>query len=66
MSESEKIRLINLKKINLYKKFKTKNKVDINILLNRVKLEKKHDRLKQFKIVSLALFLVSILFIVTL
>jgi len=66
MSESEKIRLINLKKINLYKKIKTKNKVDINILLNRVKLEKKHDRLKQFKIVSLALFLVSILFIVTL
>ena len=66
MSESEKTRLINLKKINLYKKFKTKNKVDINILLNRVKLEKKHDRLKQFKIVSLALFLVSILFIVTL
>ena len=64
MSESEKIRLINLKKINLYKKFKTKNKVDINILLNRVKLEKKHDRLKQFKIVGLVLFLISILFIV--
>ena len=66
MSESEKTRLINLKKINLNKKVETKDRVDINILLNRVKLEKKHDRLKQFKIVSLALFLVSILFIVTL
>ena len=64
MSESEKIRLINLKKINLNKIVETKDRVDINILLNRVKLEKKHDRLKQFKIVGLVLFLISILFIV--
>jgi hypothetical protein len=64
MSESEKTRLINLKKINLNKKVETKDRVDINILLNRVKLEKKHDRLKQFKIVGLVLFLISILFIV--
>tara|TARA_B110000971_G_C19853637_1_gene428321 strand:- start:337 stop:531 length:195 start_codon:yes stop_codon:yes gene_type:complete len=64
MSESEKTRLINLKKINLNKIVETKDRVDINILLNRVKLEKKHDRLKQFKIVGLVLFLISILFIV--
>tara|TARA_B110000037_G_C16841353_1_gene391910 strand:- start:220 stop:420 length:201 start_codon:yes stop_codon:yes gene_type:complete len=66
MSVSEKKSLINLKKINLYKKIETKDKVDINILLNRVRLEKKHDRLKQFRIVGLVLFLVSILFVVTL
>ena len=66
MSVSEKKSLINLKKINLYKKIETKDKVDINILLNRVKLEKKHDRLKQFRIVGLVLFLVSILFVVKL
>jgi hypothetical protein len=66
MSVSEKKSLINLKKINLYKKIETKDKVDINILLNRVRLEKKHDRLKQFRIVGLVLFLVSILFVVKL
>tara|TARA_B100000768_G_C11100669_1_gene298937 strand:+ start:449 stop:655 length:207 start_codon:yes stop_codon:yes gene_type:complete len=42
---------------------KNKTKVDINILLNRVRLEEKHSKINKLKIYSVCLCVIAIFFI---